>query len=193
MKCSVFIAPSVDGYIATQDGSVAWLESLGTSLSEEDKASELMEHFNSTFATYIDSVDCMILGRKLMEVLSSFDLTPEQWPYTGTRLIVLSNTLKEAPYNLKDRVEMYSGSISDLVTKLEDEGHKYVYIDGGTTITSFLELELIDEMTLTLAPTLLGSGTPLFGKLSKQVLLEDAQATAFPNNFIELKYKVKYQ
>ncbi len=69
----------------------------------------------------------------------------------------------------------------------------YTSIKGsGTTITAFLNLELINEMTLTLTPVLLGSGIPLFGKLLKQINLEDAQATTFPNNFIEIKYKVKY-
>lgn len=192
MKCSVFIAPSVDGYIATMDGGVQWLESVGTPLSEKDKASDLMKHFNNAFPTFIQSVDCMIMGRKLMEVLSSFNLTPEQWPYVDTKIIVLSNTLKEAPENLKDKLEMYSGTIPDLMTRLENEGYKHAYIDGGTTITSFLDLELIDEMTLTQAPVLLGSGIPLFGKSSKQIQLEDAKATVFPNNFIEIKYKVKY-
>ena len=192
MKCSVFIAPSVDGYIATEDGGVSWLESVGTPLSEKDKATDLMKHFNNTFSTFIQSVDCMIMGRKLMEVLSSFNLSSEQWPYTDTKIIVLSNTLKEAPENLKDKLEMYSGTIPDLMTRLENEGYKHAYVDGGKTITTFLDLELIDDMTLTQAPVLLGSGIPLFGKLSKQIELEDARATVFPNNFIEIKYKVKY-
>lgn len=141
---------------------------------------------------YMQNVDCMIIGRKLMEVLSSFKLTPEQWPYGDTKIIALSNTIKEAPENLKEHVEIYSGSIPSLIAKLENEGYKHAYVDGGTTITAFLNLELINEITLTLAPVLLGEGIALFGKLSRQIKLEDAEATAFPNNFIELKYSVKY-
>ena len=192
MKCSIFIAPSVDGYIATEDGGVNWLETAGKPLSEEEASSDLMKHFITSMPNYMKEVDCMIIGRKLMEVLSSFNLTPEQWPYGDTRIIVLSHTRKEPSKNLKDRVEMYSGSIPELITRLEREGYKHAYVDGGTTITAFLNLELIHEMTLTLAPVLLGSGISLFGRLSKQIDLEDAQATAFPNNFIEIKYKVKY-
>ena len=193
MKCSVFIAPSVDGYVATKNGSVQWLESAGKALSEEEKTTDLMQYFDKTFSRYIKSVDCMIMGRKLMEVLSSFNLSPEQWPYVDTKVIVLSRTLKTVPENLKDRLELYSGDIPELITRLENEGYQHAYIDGGMTITSFLELELINEMTLTLAPILLGSGIPLFGTLSKQILLEEAKAIAFTNNFIEIKYKVKYQ
>jgi dihydrofolate reductase len=192
MKCSIFIAPSVDGYIATEDGGVQWLETVGKDVSEKKMSSDLMKHFNMSFPNYMKSIDCMIIGRKLMEVLSNFNLTTEQWPYGNTRIIALSNTIKESPSNLKNKVEMYSGSISELIIKLEQDGYKHAYIDGGTTITTFLNLQLINEITLTLAPVLLGSGMPLFGKLSKQINLEDAQATAFPNNFIEIKYKVKY-
>ena len=192
MKCSIFIAPSVDGYIAAEDGGVHWLETAGKTVSDEEASSDLMKHFNMSMPNYMNAVDCMIIGRKLMEMLSSFNLTPEQWPYGDTKIIVLSNTMKEPSANLKDRVQMYSGSIPELITKLEKEGYKHAYIDGGTTITAFLNLELINEMTLTLTPVLLGSGIPLFGKLLKQINLEDAQSTTFPNNFIEIKYKVKY-
>lgn len=192
MKCSIFIAPSVDGYIATEDGGVHWLETVGKTVSDEEASSGLMKHFKTSMPNYMKDVDCMIIGRKLMEVLSSFNLTPEQWPYGDTKIIVLSNTMKEPSSNLKDRVQMYSGSIPELITKLDKEGYKHAYVDGGTTITAFLNLELINEMTLTLAPVLLGSGIALFGKLLKQINLVDAQATAFPNNFIEIKYKVKY-
>jgi len=192
MKCSIFIAPSADGYIATEDGGVHWLETVGKPVSEKEASSDLMKHFNMSMPNYMQTVDCMIIGRKLMEVLSSFNLTPEQWPYGDTKIIALSNTIKEPPANLKNRVQMYSGSIPELITKLEKEGYKHTYVDGGTTITAFLNLQLINEMTLTQAPVLLGSGIPLFGKLFKQIKLENAQATAFPNNFIEIKYKVKY-
>ena len=192
MKCSIFIAPSADGYIATSDGGVEWLELVGKPLSKEEESNKLMKQFNDSFSNFINSVDCMVMGRNLMQVLSGFNLTSEQWPYTNTKVIVLSKTLKTVPANLKDKVEIHSGSIPELMNRLEKEGYKHAYIDGGQVITSFLNLELINELILTQAPVLLGEGIPLFGKLSKQILLQDAKATAFPNNFIEIKYSVKY-
>jgi len=192
MKCSIFIAPSIDGFIATEDGGVHWLETAGKMLSEKEASSDLMKHFNMSMPNYMKDVDCMIIGRKLMQMLSSFNLTTEQWSYSDTKIMVLSHTMKEPSENLKDRVEMYDGSIPELIHKLEQEGYTHAYVDGGTTITTFLNLELINEMTLTLAPVLLGSGIPLFGKLQEQINLENAKATAFPNNFIEIKYQVKY-
>ena len=104
----------------------------------------------------------------------------------------MSNSTKVVPKNLANRVEIYSGSIPDLIYNLKNKGYQHAYIDGGKVITSFLNLQLIDELTLTVAPILLGSGIPLFGKMFHNVYLENAKATAFPNNFIEIKYKVKY-
>jgi dihydrofolate reductase len=77
-------------------------------------------------------------------------------------------------------------------SNLENEGHKHAYIDGGTTIQEFINLELINEITITKAPILLGVGIPLFGKTFKDIKLKEAQAVAFPNDFIQLKYKVTY-
>jgi dihydrofolate reductase len=186
MKCSVFIATSADGYIATVVGGVEWLDTAG-------KADiDMSDEPDMGFLNYMASVDCMIMGRKCMEKLSSFNLSPEQWPYGGTRIIVLSNTLKEEPRNLKGKLEMYSGEIPALISRLESEGYRHAYVDGGTTITCFINLKLINEMTITQAPVLLGDGISLFGKTNKHIKLEDAQAAVYPNDFIQIKYKVSY-
>jgi dihydrofolate reductase len=186
MKCSVFIATSADGYIATKDGGVEWLETSGK--PDVDMGSES----DMGFTSYISSVDCMIMGRKCMEKISSFNLTPEQWPYGDARIIVLSNTVTSPPENLNKKVEIYSGDISALISGLESDGFQHAYIDGGTTITNFINLKLINEMAITRAPVLLGDGIPLFGKTNQHIKLEDAQATAYPNDFIQIRYRVIY-
>jgi dihydrofolate reductase len=185
MKCSVYIATSADGYIATPDGGVDWLHTAGN--LEADMGTEDMG-----FQSFIDSVDCMIMGRKCMEMISGMNLTSIQWPYGDIRIVVLSNTVKEPPTNLRGKVEMYSDNIQDLIIKLESCGLTHAYIDGGSMITSFINLELINEMTITKAPVLLGEGIPLFGKIKKNVKLENAKASAFQNDFIQVKYSVNY-
>ena len=186
MKCSVYIATSADGFIAKEDGSVDWLHTSGN--PEADMGDDADMGMNN----YMASVDCMIMGRKCMDTISSFNLTPEQWPYGDIKIIVLSNTVKVAPENLKGKVEMYSGDLNSLISKLENEGFKHAYIDGGTTIQQFINLKLINEMTITRAPILLGEGKPLFGKTFKDLKLEQAHATAYPNDFIQVKYTVNY-
>jgi dihydrofolate reductase len=185
MKCSAYIATSVDGYIATIDGDVDWLHTSGN--MEADMGSEDMG-----FRSYIDSVDCMIMGRKCMEMISSMDLSPEQWPYGDMHIVVLSNTLKTPPENLHGKVELYSGDIESLILRLENNGFKHAYIDGGSTITSFINLKLINEITITRVPILLGDGIPLFGKTHKSVKLTNTQVSVFPNDFSQVKYSVNY-
>tara|TARA_R110002153_G_scaffold110189_1_gene251150 strand:+ start:24218 stop:24778 length:561 start_codon:yes stop_codon:yes gene_type:complete len=185
MICSVYIATSADGYIATTDGGVDWLHTAGN--LEADMGSE-----NMGFQSYMDSVDCMIMGRKCMEMIASMNLTPEQWPYGEVPIVVLSHTVKEPPENLTGKIELYSGDIQDLILRLDKSGFKHAYIDGGSTITSFINLELINEMTITKAPVLLGAGIPLFGKINNSVKLENAKALTFPNDFLQVKYSVNY-
>lgn len=186
MKCSVYIATSVDGYIATPEGGVDWLDSAGK------PDADMSSNPDMGFADFIASIDCMLMGRKCMEVISSMNLTAQQWPYGNTKIYVLSNSLHAPPDNLSGRVEMYSGDIQDLINKLQDEGFEHAYVDGGSIITACLNLKLINEMTITTAPIILGAGIPLFGKIKHQIKLESTQALAFPNDFVQVKYRVKY-
>lgn len=187
MKCSIFIATSVDGFIAELDGSVGWLHSAG------NQDVDMGNQADMGMGKFMSTIDCLIMGRKSMETIAKMDLTPEQWPYGTTRIIVLSNTIKVPPVSMMGRVEIYSGPIPSLIAKLEEEGYKHAYIDGGTTIQSFLNLKLIEEMIITKAPVLLGEGIPLFGKTDNNIKLEQAEAVVFPNDFIQVKYKLSYQ
>ncbi|MBY3790177.1 dihydrofolate reductase [Photobacterium carnosum] len=187
MKCSVFIATSVDGFIAKKNGSVDWLQTAG------NLNTDMGDQADMGFNQYIASVDCIIMGRKCMEIISSMNLSPEQWPYGNTRIIVLSSTLTQAPDNLKDKIEMYAGDISALVTKLNDEGYQHAYIDGGMTIQAFINQQLINDITITRAPILLGSGISLFGETHCDIALQQTQAIVYPNDFIQVKYCVHYK
>ena len=89
MKCSVYIATSADGYIARSDGSVDWLHTAGN--LEADMGSEDMG-----FQSFMDSVDCMILGRKCMEIISGMHLNSEQWFYGDMRIVVLTHLCQPA-------------------------------------------------------------------------------------------------
>jgi len=186
MKCSVYIATSADGFIATPEGGVDWLHAAG------NQDADMSENPDMGFNNFIESVDCMIMGRKCMEVISSFNLTPEQWPYGDTKIYALSHSMKKPPENLLGKVEMYSGDIFKLISQLEAKGFKHAYIDGGATITSFINLQLINEMIITKAPLLLGKGIPLFGEINNTIKLVNSEATAFPNDFIQERFAVNY-
>lgn len=186
MKCSVFIATSMDGFIAKPDGSVDWLQSSGN-LNADMSGQEDMG-----FNKFIASVDCIVMGRKCMEVVSAMNLSAEQWPYGNLRIIVLSNSLKHLPQNMQEKAELYSGDLKDLLSALETKGFNHAYVDGGTTIRSFMEHRLIDEITITRAPILLGEGIPLFGITKQKISLSKAKAIVFPNDYIQVKFGINY-
>lgn len=139
----IYIATSLDGYIADKDGGLDWLHE-----------NPPTEGDDCGFGEFIARVDAIVMGRKTYETVLSFG----QWPYT-IPVFVLSNTLKIA-----DKAEIISGSPSDIIKTLDNKGYKNLYIDGGKTIQSFLKEDLIDEMIITVIPKILGEGVPLFEK-----------------------------
>ncbi len=184
MKCSVYIATSADGYIAKLDGNIDWLHTTG------NLHADMGDQADMGWPQYMSSIDCIIMGRKTMQSIDAMNLTPEQWPYGNTKIIVLSNTIKQPPANLKEKIEIYSGDIKNLITKLENQGHKHAYVDGGKTITSFLNLNLINEITITQLPIILGQGIPLFNNTKNQIQLKNPKTKTFPNDLIQIKYHV---
>ncbi|MEH6586240.1 MAG: dihydrofolate reductase family protein [Halioglobus sp.] len=122
--------------------------------------------------------------------IASFKLTPEQWPYGDIPVFVLSSTVKSPPESLGNRVKMYSGDLVHLTEQLAADGYTHAYIDGGATITSFIDLGLLDEICVTQIPILLGGGLPLFGSIERQIKLGNAEATVFSNDFIQWKYNI---
>lgn len=187
MRCSVFIATSVDGYIASKDGGVDWLASAG------DQSADMSINPDLGFNQFISTVDCMIMGRKCMEVIAAMNLTAQQWPYGELPIYVLSKSVTSAPASMHGKVRIHAGDIPSLLNKLTEQGLQHAYVDGGATITSFINLQLINEMTITKAPILLGDGIPLFGKLTKHITLKNAQASSYPNGFIQEKYQLHYR
>lgn len=177
MKASVFIATSLDGYIARRDGSIDWLTAAGGETNDS-------EDFG--YEAFFDTVDCMVMGRNSMEKVLTFPT----WPYEGKRVIVLSNTLKEVPEAVFGKIELHAGSLRELVTKLEGEGCKRAYVDGGKTIQSFINERLLTDLTITRIPVLLGEGLPLFGKTPADVMLTHVETISYPNGFVKSTYEV---
>jgi dihydrofolate reductase len=117
METAVFIATSLDGFIARPDGEIDWLVSEDEREGEEDYG----------YAAFMAGVDCIIMGRATFEQVLSFD----EWAYGDTRMIVLSNTLWQVPDGAPKTVEMYSGGLAELLERLEAEGHERAYVTAG--------------------------------------------------------------
>ncbi|MBM3107937.1 dihydrofolate reductase [Pseudomonas sp. P66] len=169
LKASVYIATSLDGFIARESGELDWLMVATTSSDDHG------------YAAYMASVDTLVMGRNTYEKVLTFG----EWPYPHKRVVVLSSTLGAAP-----GVEVHPGPIADLVEHLRDTGAKSLYLDGGQVVQSFLREGRVDELTITRIPVLLGNGIPLFGALSKDVALQHMRSTTFENGFVQSTYRV---
>jgi dihydrofolate reductase len=143
----VYIAQSLDGFIATDDGGIEWLEAIPNP-----------EGSDFGFSEFISKVDALLMGRNTFEKVLSFGA----WPY-AIPVYVLSNTLAAVPDEVTGKAFLINGSLEEVLFRLSKKGIQDLYIDGGKVITSFLKEDLIDEMIITTVPVLLGRGLPLFG------------------------------
>lgn len=177
-KASVFIAASLDGFIARKDGGIDWLPT-------PDSDSEDGEDYG--YNDFIKTIDAIVMGRNTYELVLTFD----EWYYGETPLFVLTTKGVEIPERLQKTVSQMSGSPKEIVQELAEEGYHNLYVDGGKTIQGFLNAGLIDEMTITTIPVLIGSGIPLFGSTDHDIHFHHIENNSFPNGLVQHKYKVK--
>jgi dihydrofolate reductase len=175
MQISVFIATSLDGFIARENGALDWLP--------QDQNED--HGYNAFFS----SIDTMLMGRKTFETILGFS----PYPYEGKRVIVCSRTLTEVPAHLQGKLEFSSKPLPDLVRMLEAQGTKHIYADGGQVIMALLEAGLVHRLVLTRVPVLLGSGIPLFGHLSADIVLQHIETKSFPSGLVQSVYEIKPQ
>ncbi|KXH76424.1 MAG: diacylglycerol kinase [Candidatus Thorarchaeota archaeon SMTZ-45] len=149
----IYIATSLDGFIATNDGGLDWLDEIPNP-----------EKSDFGFAEFMSGIDAILMGRRTFEKV----LTSGLWPYEKP-VYVLSKSKVDVPKELESKVKTINGNPKELVDRLKELGHQNLYVDGGITIQSFLEEDLIDEMIITRVPVLLGNGIPLFDSLTRRL------------------------
>lgn len=177
IRCSVFIATSIDGFIARPDGDIEWLH------RPEYETAELN---GVTYERFIATVDALVMGRKTLEKVSSFP----DWPYEGTPVIALSHQPQQIPAHLEGKVEVMAGDVTSLVATLAERGMKHLYIDGGQTIQAFLDAGLVNELIITRIPVLLGQGIPLFSQVGSERELQHIGTYVSDNGFVQSRYQV---
>ena len=182
MKVSVYIATSLDGFIAREDGSLDWLPGsdgqVDPELGDEDFG----------YKAFFDSVDTLVMGRNTYEMVQAFG----QWPYADKHVIVLSSSLTTLDKTLPNSVELRNCSASELHAELAGSNAQHVYVDGGRTIQGFLAAGLIDQITITRIPVLIGSGIPLFAAVAADIHLQHLETLAFANGFVQSCYRLRH-
>lgn len=168
LRCSVYIAVSADGFIARKDDGLDWLERV--QVEGEDYG----------YAAFMSTIDVLVMGRRTYEVALGFPA----WPYEGKRLVVLtSNPRRESRHG----EEFFAGDLAELVQRYEGRA----YIDGGEVVRSFLRAGLVDDLTLSVIPVILGSGIPLFEQGLPEVSLAVEESRAFPSGLVQTRYRVQ--
>jgi dihydrofolate reductase len=172
---TLHMVSSLDGFIAKRDNSVSWLESAegvyeaGVSLSEEEAAA------------FVKTIDCYVLGSRTYA--HALELG---WPYGDTPTVVVTG--RDWP-PVRKSVEFYSGDLKTLVDKKLAPRFQNIWLVGGAMLCQrFLELGLVDEILLTIAPVVLGEGLRLFGDSATEQRWNLKNVVAYKNGFVELSY-----
>jgi dihydrofolate reductase len=172
MMTSVFVGTSVDGFIARRNGEYDFLAA--------------GEHEPHGYDEFIASVDALVIGRKTYETVLSF----HEWPYGDRLVVVLSSRPLDFSRVRGGRVEQMSGSPSEIYSKLSVRGVKHVYVDGGITVQEFLRAGLVQRITITRVPVLIGDGIPLFGSLPHDVRLRHIATQTYASGMVKTEYEV---
>lgn len=173
MRTAVFIAASLDGFIAGIDGNIDWLLNI-----------ENPDREDYGYKEFISNIDAIVMGRGTFQKVLTFPA----WPYDKP-VFVLSTSLNQASGNMRKKAVVLSLTPRETIAYLAERGYSSIYIDGGKTIQSFLEEDLIDTLIVTKVPILLGSGIPLFGNMQSEIHFKHVETRVFPNGLVKSHYE----
>ena len=167
-KLSVFIATSIDGFIATPDGRLDWLEdAAGT---DDDYG----------WDAFLAEVDALAMGRGTWDHIAHLD----ELPFGDRPVYVFTHR----PLATDHDVSTWSCSPHEALETWRQRGLERVYVDGGQLISAFVAEGLIDDMTILTAPVLLGSGIPLFSANTTASAFPLEGVGSWPSGFVERRY-----
>jgi dihydrofolate reductase len=185
VQVCAFLATSLDGFIAREDGNIDWLEEANARVPDGEDCG---------FGKFFASVDTLVLGRKSFEKVLSFP----QWPYGEKPVYVMSKKGIKIPEHLARTVSSTDQSPQRLISSLEALGMKRIYIDGGQIVRAFLSAGLLDELTITRIPVLIHNGISLFGTspydtevMSRDLWMELAECQSWPFGFVQDVWRAK--
>ncbi|TKJ28387.1 dihydrofolate reductase family protein [Blastococcus sp. CCUG 61487] len=175
---SVFLGMSVDGFIARLDGTLSFLDPEGGGGPPDDGAGG-----DFGFAEFVAGIDALVMGRSTYEFIAPF----AEWPYQGKPVHVLSTTLDPAA---DERITVHR-SLDEALAALTAAGVRRVYVDGGRTVHAFLRAGLVDDLTLSRVPVLIGTGLTPFGELAADIPLEHVRTRTFGGGMVQSTYRVR--
>lgn len=175
-KIQLYIAMSLDGYIARNDGGLDWLDGL----DNPDKT-------DYGYGDFITGIDLIIMGRKTYDIVCGFDMP---WPYKDIKTYVVS---RHSQVKIKTPLTFHLDHMdSKQLDKLRNDSAKNIWLmGGGELVSAFLDLRAVDEMILCLIPVILGRGIPLFPGSSEESSWRLSEATPYKSGAVILTYHRK--
>jgi dihydrofolate reductase len=171
-KVIVYIAVSLDGYIARKDGDIDWLSAVNS--KDEDYG----------YSEFLKNVDTVIIGRKTYDKVLSFGIG---YPHGKFKNYIITRKKRRS----SDNIEFYNGNMRKLISSLKKEKGKNVFVDGGAEIVNlFMKHNLIDEFIISVIPVFLGNGIRLFKNKRPEVKLKLESCKSFSSGLAQLHYKV---
>ncbi len=169
---SVFVGTSLDGFIARRSGAFDFLPEGGGEPHGYDE--------------FMATVDAIVMGRNTWEVVLGLGA----WPFVDKRVVVLSSRPVDLSAAAGRPVEQMAGTPAEIVANLGSRGANHLYVDGGITVQRFLQAGLVDRITITRVPVLIGDGISLFGSLPCDVRLRHVATQAYPSGLVKSEYEV---
>lgn len=166
---SVFLALSLDGFIAGENGDLSWLAEFSSDSPDDTGYTALMH-----------DVDVLVMGRNTYDTVIGF----EPWPYAGKRVVVMTHR----PFSARHGEESFAGTLAALLAQLADEGHRHVYLDGGAVAREGIAAGLVDSITFSWVPVVLGGGVPLFGPGLPRTALRLDATKRLPSGLVQARY-----
>jgi dihydrofolate reductase len=183
-RVRVYIATSIDGFIAGPDHDLSWLPD-GDSAERQTQDLTEPDPRALEYEEFIGDIGALLMGRSTYDVVRGFDVP---WPYAEHPVLVASSRpLDSDPPPTVRRVE---GSIVDLIEAAKEAARERdVYLDGGTLIRQAAEANLIDDLTITIAPIALGAGHPLFAGLSERYPMDIVSHHTSHDGLLQLRMR----
>ncbi|MGG0718175.1 dihydrofolate reductase family protein [Robertmurraya massiliosenegalensis] len=168
----LFIATSLDGYIATKDDSLEWLFKVE---GEGDNG----------YSQFYETIDTVIMGKRTYDWVMEQGI--KEFPYKDKKCYVFTRS----QINDTEDVAFVNGDVTQFINEIKEQKGKNIWIvGGGELLHDFIKEKLIDEFFITVAPTIIGEGIPLFKGGDYQLELTLIGTRNF-NQFVELHYQLK--
>ncbi len=169
----LFIAQSLDGYIATESGGLEWLDAVAA------------EGEDYGYNEFVATVDTVIIGRKTYDKVMSFGI---DFPHKGRKTFVLSRSLS----GKTEDVSFYNGDVSTLINEIRQSPGKNIYVDGGSELVlEMLKNDLIDRFIISIIPVMLGSGIRLFQSGFSPLNISLVDSVKFQSGLVQMHYRRK--